>query len=86
MQGLGSNLERDLLQIFLVNKVEGIVVGAVDIEDGDDVAVGGVISADGDDYFAVGSSGAGDVSGELMDVGYDERFGLCPGRAADAPE
>ena len=73
-------LECDFIQIFLVDEVEGVVVGAVDVEDGDDFS----LFADGHNNLAFGGGGTGDVSGELMHVGYDERLVLRPGGAADA--
>ena len=43
-----KQLQVYLFQIFLVDGVEGVIVGAVYVEDGDDLAV----PADRDDYLA----------------------------------
>ena len=62
----------------MVDAVEGVVIFAVDVEDGDDFSV----MTDGDYDLAFRFRGAGDVSRELMDIGYDERFVLFPRRTA----
>ena len=64
----------------MVDGVEGVVVGTINIEDGDDFAV----AADGNDYLTFGGRGTGDVPGKLMYVGNDECLVLRPGGAADA--
>ena len=66
----------------MVDEVEGIEVGTIDIEDGDDVGVG--FGADRDDDFAVGSGGTSDVSGEFVDVWDNEGAVLCPSLTTDS--
>ena len=63
----------------MVYGVESVVVGAVDVKDGDDFSV----SADGDDDLAFRGGGTGDVPWELVDIRDDERLVLRPSRAAD---
>ena len=65
---------------MLIDGVEGVEFGTIYIKDGDDDAV----FFYGYDYLAVGKRGAGDVSGELVDIRDDEGAGLCPGGATDA--
>ena len=73
-------LQNDLFEVLLVDGVEGVKVGAVDVQHGDDLAV----LSYGYDDLALGGGGAGDVSREFMDVGHDDRLVLRPRRAADA--
>ena len=37
----GNELKRNLFEVFLVDEVEGVIVGTIDVKDGDDVSVGG---------------------------------------------
>ena len=65
-------------QIFYIRFVERGELIAVDVEDGDDLAV----LEYGNDNLAAGGGRAGDVSGELLDVGYHNRALFLPRRAA----
>lgn len=69
----------NLFQIELVRFVEGIEISAVDVEDSDDL----VVTDDGNNDLAIGSGRARNMSGEVMDVGYDDGFGALPSCAAD---
>ena len=73
-------LQNDLFEVFPVDGVEGVVIGAVDVEDGYYFAV----AADGHHDLAFGGRGTGDMSRKLMDVGDDERLVLRPGGATDS--
>ena len=75
-----KQLQVYLFQIFLVDGVEGVIIGAVYVEDGDDLAV----PADRDDNLAFRGGGTGDMPRELMHVGHDECLVLRPSRAANA--
>ena len=67
----------------MVDEVESVEVGTIDVEDGDDGVVGVVVAMDRDDNLAVRGRGAGDVTGELVHIRDDEGAGLCPGSATD---
>ena len=68
-----------MLQIVFVYIIEGVVIFAVDVEDGDDFA----IMTDGDYYFAFRLGGTSDVSRELVNVRHDDGLVVFPRCAAD---
>ena len=65
------------LQKLFVRLVERAEVGTVDIKDGNDLSVMQNRYYD----LAIGSRGTGDMSGELMDVRYDNGLSPLPSRA-----
>ena len=76
----GKGLKSDLFEEFLVDEVEGVEVGTIDIQDGDD----GAVFAYRNNYLAVRSRGTSDVSGELVDIRHNEGAVLRPSGATDA--
>ena len=71
-----------LFEVVAVGIVEGGGAVAVYVEHAEDAAaVGGV---EGYDDFGAGAAAAGDVAGELFDVGHDLCLAGGPGGAADA--
>lgn len=89
----GIGVGEDVGQLFeteAVGVVEGVELSAVDVEDGPDgffflcmcwcVSVG---DEQRDDHLAAGLGAAGDVAGELLDVGHDDATLLLPGGTAN---
>ena len=68
-----------LLQIVPICLVEGVEIGAVDVED---CHYSSVVQNRNND-FAVGGRGARYMSGKLMNVGHDDCLGALPSRATD---
>ena len=66
----------DFFEEMAVGMVEGVEFCAVDVEDGNDVFA----LLDGHDDFASRQRGAGDVAGELVDVGQLHTCTLANGR------
>ena len=98
-EGAGEDVG-ELLEVEAVGVVEGVEAVAVDVEDGPGACVIGGLryfvigglrgcvsgrgEEEGDYYLAAGLGAAGDVAGELLDVGDDDGASLLPGGAADA--
>ena len=89
----GIGVGEDVGQLFeteAVGVVEGAELVAIDVEDGPDgffflcmcwcVSVG---DEQGDNNLAAGLGAAGDVAGELLDVGHDDATLLLPGGTAN---
>lgn len=70
-----------MLQIVPVGFVEGAVVGAVDVEYGDD----GAATHNRHHNLAVGGRRAGDVPRKLVHVRHNDRLATLPRGAANAP-
>lgn len=89
----GIGVGEDVGQLFeteAVGVVEGVELSAVDVEDSPDgsLIVGALdclsgICEDWDDNLAAGLGAAGDVAGELLDVGHDDAALLLPGGTAN---
>src|SRR5690349_20245756 len=78
-----GRLEEDLhqrLEAARVGLAEAALERAVEVEHADDLAVGD----DRDHHLAAGRGIAGDVAGEFVHVGHDDRAPLAGGGAADA--
>ena len=64
----------------MVDSVKGIEFGAINIQDGKDLAV----AEEGHDDLAFREAGTSYVSGEEMYIGHDDCLGLSPSRSAYA--
>lgn len=89
----GIGVGEDVGQLFeteAVGVVEGVELSAVDVEDSPEGSVilreSGCVRVgqkQGDDNLAAGLGAAGDVAGELLDVGHDDATLLLPGGTAN---